>query len=280
MIWVRGEIVSDQALQISVLDRALEHGLGLFETFRTWNGHATLLPRHIERMLRSASELGLPLERGQLPDSRDIALLIAATERARPSGQDVRLRLTLSGGIGTSPAVGSVLWMSVGHLPPPLEPKGAVITRSMEVAEDDSLARHKTLNYWRKRIGYEQALAAGSDDVLCLDPGRMILEASRANVFLVEGQRLCTPGADAPLLSGIMRQVVLERAARLGIEVEEGPLPLGRVASTDEAFLTSSVRGMLPIARLMDAELPAPGPVTRQLWNDILPWLESGGTPP
>ena len=52
------------------------------------------------------------------------------------------------------------------------------------------------------------------------------------------------------------------------------------VVTAGEAFLTSSVRGMLPIARLMNAELPAPGPVTRRLWNDILPWLESGGTTP
>ena len=43
LIWVRGEIVPDDALRISVLDRTFEHGLGLFETFRTWNGHPTLL---------------------------------------------------------------------------------------------------------------------------------------------------------------------------------------------------------------------------------------------
>ena len=61
MIWVHGEIVPDDALGISVLDRTFEHGLGLFETFRTWNGHATLLDRHLDRLTRSAHELGLPL---------------------------------------------------------------------------------------------------------------------------------------------------------------------------------------------------------------------------
>ena len=50
--------------------------------------------------------------------------------------------------------------------------------------------------------------------------------------------------------------------------------------TADEAFLTSSLRGMLPIARLLDRELPAPGPMTRRLWAEILPWLESGGTIP
>ena len=44
MIWVRGQIVPDDGLSISVLDRTFEHGLGLFETLRTWNGQPTLLP--------------------------------------------------------------------------------------------------------------------------------------------------------------------------------------------------------------------------------------------
>jgi branched-chain amino acid aminotransferase/4-amino-4-deoxychorismate lyase len=280
MIWVRGEIVPDQAVQVSVLDRTFEHGLGLFETFRTWNGHATLLSRHVGRMVRSASELGLPLDEGQLPDARGVALLIAASKSSLPSGRDVRLRLTLSGGMGTAPASGSVLWMTVATLPQPTDRPGAVITRSIEISKDDPLARHKTLNYWRKRITYDEALEAESDEVLCLAPGSIILEGTRTNVFLVDGQRLCTPGVNAPLLPGVMRRVVLDRAERLGLEIDEGPLPLARINDASEAFLTSSVRGMLPIAQLMSAELPAPGPVTRQLWSKILPWLESGGTMP
>jgi len=280
MIWVQDELVPDEELRISVTDRTFEHGLGLFETFRTWNGHPTLLSRHVERMQRSAYELGLPLESGQLPDAQAVADLIEANRPSLPPGQDVRLRLTLSGALATTPASGSVLWMTVGALPLPFHQRGAVVTQFIEVAAEDPLARHKTLNYWRKRIAHAQALAHGSDEVLCLSAERLILEATRSNIFLVEGRRLCTPGVDGALLPGVMRRLVLDRAARIGLEVEEGPLPLKRVGTAGEAFLTSSVRGMLPIARLMNAELPAPGPVTRQLWNDILPWLESGGTTP
>jgi len=280
MIWVHGEIVADHALQVSVLDRTFEHGLGLFETFRTWNGHPTLLLRHVERLRRSAGELGLPLESGQLPDVKAVFDLIQANRPHLGPDQGVRLRLILSGGLATTPASGSVVWMTAGALPSPFHQAGAVITQYIEVAADDPLARYKTLNYWRKRIAHAQAVAAGSDEVLCLSPERIILEGTRSNVFLVEGRRLCTPGVDGALLPGVMRRVVLDRAARLGLEVEEGPLRLERIDTAGEAFLTSSVRGMLPIARLMSAELPAPGPVTRHLWNDILPWLESGGTTP
>ena len=55
MIWVGGRIVPDDALTVSVRDRTFEHGLGLFETLRTWGGRATLLDRHKSRMLRSAA---------------------------------------------------------------------------------------------------------------------------------------------------------------------------------------------------------------------------------
>jgi branched-chain amino acid aminotransferase len=277
---VRGKVVPDQALQVSVFDRALEHGLGLFETFRTWNGHPTLLDRHLERIRRSARELDLSLDNDHVPGDRAISDLIEANRESLAPGQDVRLRLTLSGGMETSPPSLSLLWLTAKPLPPPTRISGAVITLSMQMATDDPLTRHKTLNYWRKRIALAQASQAGSDDVLSLTPDGLICETCRANLFLVEGRRLITPSLDGPLLPGVMRAVVLERARRLGIDVEERPVPLERVSTTNEAFLTNSLRGMLPIAQLLDRVLPAPGPVTRQLWSEVLAWLESRGTTP
>ncbi len=92
MIWVRGQIVADQALQVSVFDRTFEHGLGLFETFRTWNGHPSLLERHLERLWRSARELKLPLGAEALPDVRGVFELIEANRDSLAPRQDVRLR--------------------------------------------------------------------------------------------------------------------------------------------------------------------------------------------
>ena len=63
--------------------------------------------------------------------------------------------------------------------------------------------------------------------MLCVSPGRLVLEASRSNVFLVEGRRLCTPGSDGRFLPGVMRRLVLDRAARLGLEVEECAAAVG-----------------------------------------------------
>jgi branched-subunit amino acid aminotransferase/4-amino-4-deoxychorismate lyase len=107
MIWVGGRIVPDDALRISALDRTFEHGLGLFETLRTWDGHATLLGRHLDRMADSARQLRLPLDPAALPDADAVAALL----RADGAAGDATLRITLTGGL--SEAGGSVLWMII-----------------------------------------------------------------------------------------------------------------------------------------------------------------------
>jgi branched-chain amino acid aminotransferase len=276
VIWSNGVIVPDDALQISVLDRTFEHGLGLFETLRTWNGHPTLLSLHVERMERSARELCLTVDPNHLPDTAAVFHLIEANRASLTPGQDVRLRLTLSGGCVTTVASSSTLWMTAGPLPPTRE-SGVTVTLTAQVADDDWLARHKTLNYWRMRIAHASGAANRSDDVLCLTPDGFICETCRANIFLIEAGRVYTPGLGGPLLPGIMRAVVLARARHLGLETVECLLPLNRIRTAAEAFLTSSLRGMLPVTRLLDRELPSPGPVTRQLWRDVSNWLEAGG---
>ena len=88
-----------------MLDRTFEHGLGLFETLPHLERPPELLDRHIERMKRSARELDLPLDDDQLPDARAVSDLIEANRDSSAPGQDVRLRLTLSGGRATTTPV-------------------------------------------------------------------------------------------------------------------------------------------------------------------------------
>ncbi len=276
MIWSRGELIADDVLKISVLDRTFEHGLGLFETLRTWNGHPTLLRPHLERLQRSARDLALPFDPVQMPDARDVLRLKETLEA--DSDQDVRIRMTLSGGLTMADhtVVQSTLWMTVGPLPSPRSDRGLVISGTFIVDPSDPLARHKTLNYWRKRIAQSRAVEDGADELLSITPCGQICEGTRSNVFLVEGSRLLTPSTEGPLLDGIMRHVVIDHARGLGLEVHEGRVMMDSLRRADEAFLTNSLRGIQPVSRLFDRTLPAPGPLTRMLWEAILPLLESG----
>jgi branched-chain amino acid aminotransferase len=288
MIWVAGRVVADDALRISALDRTFEHGLGLFETFRTWNGRPVLLDRHLARLSRSARELGLPLDPSALPDADAVASLL----RAEGVAGDVVLRITLTG--GTSPTGGSVLWMRSAPLPPPPRAGGAVVVRStLRVDPDDRLARHKTLNYWARRLAYEEARAAGADEALLTGAGPftdLALEGSRTNLFVVIDETLITLGAAAPILPGVMRSIVLDRAPRIGLPVEErewrpfqaGVVPAEWISTgaAEEVFLTNSVRGIIPVGRACDFDYPAPGSWTRRLWEDVRAWLDSGRVRP
>ncbi len=271
MIWVRGRIVPDDALAISVLDRTFEHGLGLFETLRTWKGQPTLLPRHLERLTHSAAELRLPLDRKALPDRKAVRDLLAADGR----DTDAILRITLSGGI--SEASGSTLWMRSFALPPAAAVD--MILGPASPARTDVLARHKTLNYWQNRIAYESARSGGFDECVTISPDGSLWEGSRSNLFVVMEDQILTPPNAGNVLPGIMRGVILERGTRLGLEIREGSLSLlDRLLRPEEVFLSNSVRGIMPVRQWGDAHFPAPGAVTRRLWDDILPWLESGGT--
>jgi branched-subunit amino acid aminotransferase/4-amino-4-deoxychorismate lyase len=281
MIWTEGKIIPAEELRIDARDETFQHGLGLFETFRTWKTSATLLPRHLERLRRSARDLDLTLRLEQLPGVSDVHTLIAQNPGIAPErDDDVRIRITLSGGRWTHPPglKESTLWMTVGPLAARTAPRAAIIKSTVQVAPDDPLARYKTLNYWRKRIAWTRAVDEGADEVLCVTPEGLVCEGTRSNIFLVQDQRLSTPGTDGPLLPGIMRRVVLDHAERLGLAVFEGRVSLESLANADEAFLTNSVAGMLPVCRLLGRDLPAPGPVAQRLWSVILPWLESGGT--
>ncbi len=273
MIWVAGQIVPDDALRISVLDRTFEHGLGLFETFRTWNGRATLLDRHLARLQDSAEALRLPLDPAALPDASAVACLLRAEQRPG----DAMLRLTLSGGLSES--AGSVAWLRSQDLPPPGQEKGVrvAISPSVRVDPGDPLAGHKTLNYWRRRLAHEGARAAGLDECIITSPEGWLLEGTRTSLFLVREGMLTTHPLDGHLLPGIMRQVVLERAGSVGIATRLQPSTADDLELFDEAFLTNAVRGIMPIAIFGHKTWSAPGPITRRLRDDLGSWLASGG---
>jgi branched-subunit amino acid aminotransferase/4-amino-4-deoxychorismate lyase len=278
MIWHAGRVVPAESLSVSVLDRTFEHGLGLFETFRTWNGHPALLDRHLARLRRSAAALRVPLIPEALPDASAVAELL----RAAGHEGDAMLRITLSGGLSESS--GSTLWMRAAPLPPPLGPGGATLggpEAGWSAHPDDPLARHKTLNYWRKRLDHEAARRRGEEEVLGFLPDGSVAEGTRTNVFAVAGTTLRTPDPSArPLLAGILRGVVLEWAPRLGLEAREEPgFGPGWLDEAEEVFLTNSVRGIVPVGRIGARRLEAPGPRTARLWEAIRAWLESGGTP-
>lgn len=271
LIWSAGRILAADTLAIPATDRVFEHGLGLFETLRTWRGRPSLLDRHLARISRSALALGIPLDPGQRPDEEAIARLLRA---AGADERDVRLRITLTGG---EPATGrSVLWAQIQPMPPESPPEGLRIlqgdppgggTRLVDL--HDPLAGHKTLNYASKRLALESGRRDGNDEILSLTGDGRLWEGTYTNLFLVAGNTLITPPTHGPVLPGVMRGLVLERAGAIGLRAFEAGLALDDISRVDEVFLTNSVRGILPVGRVGPRTLATPGPWTRRLMDEV-----------
>jgi branched-subunit amino acid aminotransferase/4-amino-4-deoxychorismate lyase len=271
MIWSGGKLVADEALKISALDRTFEHGLGLFETLRTWKGRAPLLDRHLARLTHSAETLGLSLDAVNLPDAGAVSALMEAAA----ASDDMILRITLTGGL--SDKTGATLWMRTAPLPEPVRHGGAVVDLgSWWVDDGDELIRHKTLNSWSRRRAYETARTLGYDEVLSMTRDFRIWEGSRTNVFVVRDSALITPTTDGPILRGVMRGLVLELAKELPLDIDVTPdVSALTLEHATEVFLTNSVRGLIPVTRAGVFKGNAPGEWTRRLSILVADWLST-----
>ena len=249
MIWHRGSLLDDRTLTIGIDDRTFEHGLGLFETLRTWNGRAPLLPRHLDRMRNSAETLGLPMADVSLPDDAAVSSLIDCAGL----GPDAVLRITMTGGSASGDP--PVLWMTAKPLPTPIVGDVAAVLAPVEVAYGDALARHKTLNYWLRRLASEHAARLGVFESLIGDGMGTIWEGSRTNLFLIANDAIVAPSLDGPLVPGIMRRCALDFARESGYRIEERNVTTEDLDRAEAVFLCNSVRGVVRVGSFRDRPL-------------------------
>ena len=135
------------------------------------------------------------------------------------------------------------------------------------------LGAHK----WADRSLLDEAQAGLPADTLPLvaDADGSVLEASRANVFVVRGGRLLTPPTDGRILPGVTRMRVLEIAAAMGIETDEKALATNDLLNANEVFLSGSIRGIERVGEVDGVELTADGEVgptiAAELWESWKP---------
>ncbi|WP_435006220.1 aminotransferase class IV [Tundrisphaera lichenicola] len=279
MIWSAGEILPDDGLKINAADRTFEHGLGLFETMRTWARRPVFLASHRSRMLKSAKLLHLRIDPSQLPSEQDVARLLEADGVV----EDQILRMTASGGTES----GSTVWMRSRPLTGLLTSPIRLELGSWTIHHDDPLARHKSLNYWVRRMALFHANTLGFDETLGLSEPGLYCEGSISNLFVVQDGAILTATLDSPIIPGLMRGFVLELAREIDLSTLEVPGFLGSsIRASDEVFLTNSVRGIVPVARIEDQqsdlfrEWPGVGPLTRLLQIRLSERLLPGDTLP
>ncbi len=229
--------------------------IGVFETLLVLDGEPVELDAHLQRLRASVRELYA----AALPPNADALVL----EHAAPLSVG-RLRLTAAPGSGGVPAL-DVVTAAVDseNVFPAWE--RAIALRSFLV--EGGLGAHKWAD--RECLASMEATAPDGALPLLLDIGAEVLEASRANIFAVEGESLLTPATDGRILPGVARARAIGAARALAIEVREEPLSADRLRECGEAFLTGSVRGIEPISAVDDAPFNPTGETVAALTAEL-----------
>ena len=288
-VWVDGRVVEATEPVLTAFDRGFQLGDGVFETLRARGGRPTELPEHAARLRRSAAGLAIPLS-GDVEAAlvRAIDELLTAEGLGGPDG-DASVRITVSRGA----------FFGRGLLPPDEHPEPTIVvqawpvppvpaahletglhlvTSSVRRDPENPLIGVKTTSradYVHARI---EARSAGADDALFLTIDGHLSEATSANVFLVRGDELATPALACAILAGTTRDWILRWASGVGLRPAEGWLTVRDLAEADEAFLSSSVAGILPVTRFAREPIGTgrPGPWTLRARTDREAFIRSG----
>jgi branched-chain amino acid aminotransferase len=126
----------------------------------------------------------------------------------------------------------------------------SALTASARRDERALTAGVKTLAYTETIVALARAHDEGTDEVIFLDTEGHVSEASASNIFIATGGALVTPPLSCGVLPGITREAIIELAATLDVQVTERPVEPSELAGADEAFLTSSLRGVAPLVRV------------------------------
>jgi branched-chain amino acid aminotransferase len=241
-VWQDGRVVAQEEALVSVTDRGLLLGDGLFETMAVYDRRVFDLDAHLERLASGLGILGFAQSVDIAKLSAGIAHYIAA--------EDVNyavLRVTVtrgSGPRGLAPpeAPHPTIFMTLSPMAPgrraPVSLHLATATRRNE---HSPLSRVKALSYLDNLLAFSEARAHGADDALLLNTRGMIACATVANLFTIREGRLETPPISDGALPGTMRALVLSLAPQAGLVPVETSLRVEDLAKADEVFLTNSI---------------------------------------
>ncbi len=271
-VWLNGQLVIGPGASVSVFDRSFLLGDGVFETMRARHGWVVRLDEHLAR-LRAGMELFRLSTSTDDPRLRMAILDMLAANHL----QDAAIRLTVSRGIGTagpSPQGAGPTTLVIaarpyaGHPSARFERGMSTVISHVTRNEQSPLCRVKSTSYAEPLLARFDAIDCHTEDALLLNTRGFLAEATSSNLFALIDERLCTPDLASGCLPGITRATVLALAREAGLEVTEAPVAPETIPQWQEAFLTNSLMGIVPLVRIAGNGAVGdgkPGLVTRRL---------------
>lgn len=237
---------------LSTHDRLALFGYGLFETIRVESHGPLHLERHYQRLLRGALTLSL-----DMPDfSTWLDLVHANLQEGTTPNPPYALRLTLSGGAPNLPGRFLFNTRTIPYTSEQYAQGIAVDFLPAPRNEFSPLCSLKTTNYLENILGREAAQRSGFFEGLWCNTQGFLAEGTMSNLFFVKAGELYTPSLTCGCLPGTRRQIVLEAADSWAIPLHEGKFYPSDLVCADEAFLTNSLMGVMPVRQVGEVRIP------------------------
>ncbi len=266
--YINGKFVSLDENVLPIDERGHQFGDGVYEVIRFYNGKPFMLMEHLERLVKSANAIRLPIT-DTLDDFRK--LILTAAEKSQLSECNVYLQITR--GIATRnhlfPDVPVSITMTVREAKPlvrELREKGAaVITHPDERWVNCYI---KSLNLLPNILAKQAAHDAGCFEAILVRDG-IVTEGSSSNVFIVKDGTVITPPLSKRILAGITRMAVIEIIRESGVPYAEKDFSETELLNADEVFITSTTAEILPVVSINGSKIGGglPGEITKRLYQ-------------
>ena len=270
LINVNGELKPRAEAAVSVFDSGFMLGDGVWEGLRIHEGKAAFLDRHLDRLFEGAKAIAMDIGLG----AGDLAKRLYDTLDANKMTDGVHVRLMVTRGVRSTPyqdprvVVGGP---TIVVIPEYKEPDPAVYERGLKLftvhvrrgdpaVQDQKINSHSKLNCILASI---QATQAGADEALMLDPHGFVATCNSTHFFIVRKGEVWT-SSGRYCLGGITRGLALEIAREAGIAAIEKDFSLTDVYGADEAFVTGTFAGIVPVREVDGRKLTCPGPTVER----------------
>jgi branched-chain amino acid aminotransferase len=273
LVYVNGEFVPRDVATVSVFDAGFALGDGIWEGLRLVRGKLVSLDAHLDRLFEGASaiRLDIGLTREQIKS------LLYETLARNNMTDGVHLRLMVTRGRKKTPnqdprfvVAGPTIVIVAEYKTPNPESKTrglALATSSIRCSPpeifDMRLNSHSRLNLIRALL---EALDAGADEALMLDPHGFVSSCNSTNFFIVRENELWTSTGQY-CFNGITRRGILDLARANGMPAHERNFTLEECHAADEAFVTGTLGGVTPVTRIDGGTIGTgeQGPITAQI---------------
>jgi branched-chain amino acid aminotransferase len=272
-VWVNGRLVPRAEAVVSVFDAGFVLGDGVWEGLRLVNGRLAFLDEHLDRLVRGAAQIRLDIGL----DRVGLEAALYETVAANGMRDGAHLRLMVTRGPKLSPnqdprlsaGPATVVITAEYKAPPPeLYREGlALATSSFRTSGPETfdmrLNSHSRLNLVQALL---EAIERGADEALMLDPQGFVASCNATNFFIVKDGKVVTSTGEY-CFNGITRAKVIELCRCNGIPVDLADFTAEEARAADEAFVTGTFGGLVPVRSLDDRAFswPLPGPFTARL---------------